>query len=70
MVTTDFMTATAYRFDWDFLDRVSARIVNEVKGVCRVFYDSKYSQSPVLRIGYLILGSTATSKPPGTIEFE
>ncbi|MCJ1391573.1 GMP synthase (glutamine-hydrolyzing) [Xylographa bjoerkii] len=38
--TTDFMTATAYRFDWDFLERVSARIVNEVQGVCRVSYDT------------------------------
>jgi GMP synthase (glutamine-hydrolysing) len=37
--TTDFMTATAYRFDWDFIERVSTRIVNEVDGVCRVFYD-------------------------------
>jgi GMP synthase (glutamine-hydrolysing) len=38
--TTDFMTATAYRFDWDFIERVSTRIVNEVDGVCRVFYDT------------------------------
>lgn len=41
--TTDFMTATAFRFDWDFLDKVSSRIVNEVYGVCRVFYDSECS---------------------------
>ncbi|MCJ1291114.1 GMP synthase (glutamine-hydrolyzing) [Xylographa carneopallida] len=40
--TTDFMTATAYRFEWDFLERVSARIVNEVQGVCRVSYDSEF----------------------------
>jgi GMP synthase (glutamine-hydrolysing) len=37
--TTDFMTATAYRFDWEFIERVATRIVNEVDGVCRVFYD-------------------------------
>ncbi|CAG8970794.1 hypothetical protein HYALB_00001581 [Hymenoscyphus albidus] len=37
--TTDFMTATAYHFDWDFLERVSTRIVNEVDSVCRVVYD-------------------------------
>jgi GMP synthase (glutamine-hydrolysing) len=37
--TTDFMTATAYHFDWEFIERVSTRIVNEVDGVCRVFYD-------------------------------
>ncbi|MCJ1433326.1 GMP synthase (glutamine-hydrolyzing) [Xylographa pallens] len=40
--TSDFMTATAFRFDWDFLERVSARIVNEVPGVCRVAYDSEF----------------------------
>lgn len=38
--TTDFMTANAYRFDWDFLERVTRRIVNEVDGVCRVVYDT------------------------------
>jgi GMP synthase (glutamine-hydrolysing) len=38
--TTDFMTANIYHFDWDFIDRVSTRIVNEVDGVCRVFYDA------------------------------
>jgi len=42
VVTTDFMTARFFRFDWDFLERVSARIVNEVNGVCRVLYDSKF----------------------------
>jgi len=38
--TTDFMTANIYHFDWDFIDRVSTRIVNEVDGICRVFYDT------------------------------
>lgn len=37
--TTDFMTANIFRFDWEFLERVSTRIVNEVDGVCRVEYD-------------------------------
>ncbi|EON60936.1 GMP synthase [Coniosporium apollinis CBS 100218] len=37
--TTDFMTADWYPFDGQFLKRVSRRIVNEVKGVCRVVYD-------------------------------
>lgn len=37
--TTDFMTANIFRFDWDFLERVQTRIVNEVDGVCRAFYD-------------------------------
>ena len=37
--TQDFMTAKAYSFDYDFLSRVSTRIINEVHGVCRVTYD-------------------------------
>lgn len=37
--TTDFMTADWFDFDGKFLRRVSTRIVNEVRGVCRVVYD-------------------------------
>ncbi|KAF2121665.1 GMP synthase [Lophiotrema nucula] len=37
--TTDFMTADWYPFEFEFLKRVSRRIVNEVNGVCRVVYD-------------------------------
>ena len=37
--TTDFMTADWFPFDGEFLKRVSRRIVNEVSGVVRVFYD-------------------------------
>ena len=37
--TSDFMTANFTRLPWDLLDRVSVRIVNEVKGVNRVLYD-------------------------------
>jgi GMP synthase (glutamine-hydrolysing) len=40
--TTDFMTARAYWFDRDFIEKVSGRIVDEVHGVSRVFYDSKF----------------------------
>ncbi|SPQ25488.1 440248bc-8ad8-4b38-9e18-bd8a639864eb [Thermothielavioides terrestris] len=39
VTTTDFMTAEAFNFPWDFLQRVMNRIVNEVHGVCRVVYD-------------------------------
>ncbi|MDP7079525.1 MAG: glutamine-hydrolyzing GMP synthase [Candidatus Undinarchaeales archaeon] len=35
----DAMTANVYPFDWDVLRAMAARIVNEVKGVNRVFYD-------------------------------
>lgn len=37
--TSDFMTAHISRFDFDFLESVSTRIVNEVKGINRVVYD-------------------------------
>ena len=37
--TSDFMTASFTRLPWDLLDRVSVRIVNQVKGVNRVLYD-------------------------------
>ena len=39
VTTQDFMTADFARLDYDLLARVSARIVNEVKGVNRVLYD-------------------------------
>ena len=37
--TTDFMTARWAPLPFDFLERVSQRIVNEVEGVSRVVYD-------------------------------
>jgi len=37
--TTDFMTAVWSRLPYDFLDLVSTRIINEVKGINRVTYD-------------------------------
>ncbi len=37
--TDDFMTADWARIPYDILDRVSARIVNEVKGINRIVYD-------------------------------
>ena len=39
MTTEDFMTADWARLPYDLLERVSARIVNEVPGVNRVVYD-------------------------------
>ncbi len=39
VITTDFMTATAAPLPWDILNKAADRIVNEVKGVNRVFYD-------------------------------
>ncbi|MCR5089544.1 MAG: glutamine-hydrolyzing GMP synthase, partial [Oscillospiraceae bacterium] len=39
VVTDDFMTASWSRIPYDVLDRVSVRIVNEVRGVNRVLYD-------------------------------
>lgn len=37
--TIDFMTATFSKFPWDFLENVSNRIINEVRGINRVAYD-------------------------------
>ena len=37
--TTDFMTATWSRLPYEFLDTVSSRIINEVRGINRVTYD-------------------------------
>ena len=37
--TVDFMTATWSRLPYDLLERVSNRIINEVKGINRVVYD-------------------------------
>ncbi|HEX8409252.1 MAG TPA: glutamine-hydrolyzing GMP synthase [Thermoanaerobaculia bacterium] len=39
VTTTDFMTADWYRMPHDLLDRMSRRIVNEVRGINRVVYD-------------------------------
>ena len=39
VATQDFMTADWARLPYDLLERVSARIVNEVPGVNRVVYD-------------------------------
>lgn len=37
--TSDFMTAEAAQIPWEVLNKVTNRIVNEVKGVNRVLYD-------------------------------
>jgi len=37
--TTDFMTATWSKLPYEFLEKVSSRIINEVKGINRVVYD-------------------------------
>ena len=39
MTTDDFMTADWARIPYEVLDRVSVRIVNEVKGINRICYD-------------------------------
>lgn len=39
VTTNDFMTAEWARLPWELLEKVSYRIVNEVKGVNRVVYD-------------------------------
>ena len=39
VTTTDFMTADWARIPYDLLDRISTRIVNEVRGINRIVYD-------------------------------
>ena len=39
VTTSDFMTAESADLPWDVLGKVTTRIVNEVNGVNRVFYD-------------------------------
>ncbi len=65
--TTDFMTATVYEFSFAFLHRVSSRIVNEVQGVTRVSYDSKYHAS---RTSGRADMRTVSTKPPSTVELQ
>ena len=40
VTSVDGMTADFYRFSGDFLSKVSTRIINEVKGINRVVYDT------------------------------
>ena len=37
--STDAMTANFAKLDWDLLERISTRIINEVRGFNRVVYD-------------------------------
>ena len=39
VTTSDFMTADWARIPYDLLDKISTRIVNEVKGINRIVYD-------------------------------
>ncbi len=48
--STDAMTANFARLDWDLLDKISTRIINEVKGINRVVYD--ISNKPPATIEY------------------
>ena len=39
VTSVDGMTADVYRFDPEFLCRITNRIINEIKGINRVVYD-------------------------------
>ena len=49
--TIDFMTARWSRLPYDFLERVSLRIINEVKGISRVTYDISGQATRDHRVG-------------------
>ncbi len=40
VTTKDFMTSDIFRFEWDDLQEMTNRIINEVKGINRVVYDT------------------------------
>lgn len=69
MTTTDYMTAEAFNFPWEFLQRVMNRIVNEVHGCVPLIFHCCRAPADVIdsvcRVVYDV-----TSKPPGTIELE
>ena len=50
VITEDFMTATWAHLPYEFLEKVSNRIVNEVPGINRVVYD--ISSKPASTIEY------------------
>merc|ERR1712194_705234 len=41
--SSDFMTANVYPMPWDLLNKISSRIINEVRGINRVTYDPRVS---------------------------
>ena len=64
VTTEDFMTADWYRFPPEVLDRVSRRIVNEVRGINRVVYDVT-SQAPRHdRVGVSIVDAWTVDRGP------
>jgi GMP synthase (glutamine-hydrolysing) len=48
--SVDAMTANFSKLDWDLLEKISSRIINEVKGFNRVVYD--ISNKPPSTIEY------------------
>ena len=48
--SVDAMTASFAKLDWDLLERIGTRIINEVKGFNRVVYD--ISNKPPSTIEY------------------
>lgn len=69
-MSTNFMTAEPYPFDFSFLTQVSRRIINEVEGVARVTYDIT-SKPPGIYIHMQADQDTSVANALiGTIELE
>ena len=59
VTTVDFMTAEAAEIPYDVLNKVMSRIINEVKGVNRVFYDLTSKPPGTIEFESLTLGYKA-----------
>jgi GMP synthase (glutamine-hydrolysing) len=70
------MTAEAFNFPWDFLQRVMNRIVNEVHGYVTSLPPLPPRSRYTIILADVVVHSVCrvvydvTSKPPGTIEME
>ena len=61
--TTDFMTADWAQLPYELLEKVSSRIINEVRGINRVTYDISSQAARHDRVG---VGTTLVTRSPSS----